>query len=1433
MIDRIIHFSIYNKLLVGLLVGGLVVWGTYSLFHLPLDAVPDITDNQVQIITNASDLSAQEVERLITYPLELELGNIPDVEQIRSISRIGLSVITVVFDEDADIYWARQQIYQKIQRAKEEIPAEFGIPEMGPISTGLGEIYQYVVYPASGFENQYDATELRTIQDWIIKRQLLGIPGVVEVNSSGGFLKQYEIAVDLNRLQSYNLTTADIIEAVESNNENTGGSYVERRNYVYFIRGEGMLSDSADLQNILVRYGDDGPLLLKDVANVTIGSAPRFGAVTLNGRGEVVAGQVMMLKGANSMEVVKRVKERMREIQASLPEGIVLEPYLDRSKLINQTTNTVIKNLVEGALIVLFILVLFLGNLRAGLIVASVIPLSMLFAIGLMKSFGVSANLMSLGAIDFGLIVDGAVIIVEAILFHLSTRRKTSETSLDAEAEVYQASTRIRKSAAFGEIIILIVYLPILFLRGVEGKMFQPMAQTVSFAILGALILSLTYVPMMSALFLKNTVEKGSGIGHRFILRLQRIYQPLLARILQVKYAFLGIVLLVFIFSTFTLSRMGGEFIPTLEEGDFALHQILPAGTSIQKGVEVSAKLQDILMSSFPEVEKVVTKIGTPEIPTDIMPMEAGDIFVIMAPKSEWVSASSREEMFEKMKVELEKFPGVIYEFTQPIQMRFNELMTGVRQDIAIKIYGENLGELSNVAKQAERLISELPGTGDIQVERTGGLQYLNIKYDRQKLSNYGISIHAASNVVKTAYAGRAAGSLYEGERKFDIVVRLDAALRKDIDAIGRIMIPTERGGFVPLSQLAEISFEQGPAQISRDNTKRRITIGVNARNTDVATLIDRIKTRLSTGLNLPIGYHITYGGQFENLERARARLTLVVPIALLLIFVLLYLTFGSVKYALLIYVAIPLSAIGGIWALYFRGMPFSISAGVGFIALFGVAVLNGIVLVGYFNQLRGEGLVDVDAIIFQGTKVRLRPVLLTASVASLGFLPMALSTSAGAEVQRPLATVVIGGLITATILTLFVLPVLYKLINQGNMAAGNKALKVVVIGILSIQTTWCQPKIINVDEAVEMGLAKSHQADIFHNKFLALENAAKEPIAPLPLSMGFSGEEFNLSNGGVQSFYLGKSFRTGSVKKARKNLLENQGQLSLARGAILRQEIAYAISQEYLRLARMKSEVGLESDHLVLLSQLIDQLDRQVQLGAAGILPLQQAKVRQSKIQLQLDQLIGESTQGLSRFQEWLSGDVDIDIQSLENLTLEDSITTWQQHATHSVLQWQTKILDDQDAILNANQRPYFTTQFSLQSVNSQIPFFGYQLGVNIPLNRNYTTQQQSANEFNRRSLAAQDEYLQWQFQQRQEKLQTQVEIYRQRSERIALELIREAETVSAQYQKAFQLGEVSIADVFMTQDILIDLRKQYLDARHQYLKSKIDLKYLLIDFQ
>ncbi|MCU0446483.1 MAG: efflux RND transporter permease subunit [Microscillaceae bacterium] len=1054
MIDKLIAFSIHNKLLIGIFTLALIVWGGISLTQIPIDAVPDITNNQVQLITKAPAFSAQEIEQFITAPLELALANLQNVEEIRSISRFGISVITVVFTDEMNLYLARQLVNEQIKNV--DIPTEMGIPEMTPITTGLGEIYQYVIHPQKGFEKKYSATDLRTIQDWLVRRQLAGTPGIVEVNSFGGFVKQYEVAVNPEKLRAANLTILEVLQALETNNENTGGSYIEKNANAYFIRSEGMISQLADIEQIVIKNINDLPILIKDIAQVQFGSAMRYGAMTRNGQGEVVGGIVMMLKGANSAQVIANVKTKITEIQKNLPEGLVIEAFLDRTDLVNRAITTVTTNLVEGGLIVIFVLVVFLGNLRAGLVVASVIPLAMLFAIAMMNLFGVSANLMSLGAIDFGLVVDGAVIIVEAILHRLSpipalpggegvfvpppsegARGRLSPSPLERVGEglrgvnrvVYEATVQIRKSAAFGEIIILMVYLPILALVSVEGKMFRPMAQTVGFAILGALILSLTYVPMMSALVLKQQLSHRKNFSDYLMDFIQRQYNPIIRFALRKKIIVLSISLGLFLGSLLIFNRLGGEFIPQLDEGDFAVETRLMTGSSLSQTIETSTQAEKILLK-FPEVKQVISKIGTSEIPTDPMPLEANDLMVVLKDKSEWTTTHDKEDLANQMRDSLAVLPGINFEFQQPIEMRFNELMTGIKSDIAVKIYGEDLNTLFAKANECAKHIRKIAGVGDLKVEQIVGLPQMLVKYDRRKIAQYGLNIKDLNSTLQTAFAGKVAGFVFEGEKRFALALRFDKQNRQDIENLKGVYVNLPNGKQVPMEEVAQIEYVNAPVQISRDDAKRRITIGLNVSGRDVESLVNEIKTVLAQKVSLPPGYYFKFGGQFENLEKAKARLTIAVPMALALIFSLLYFTFNSIKQTILIFTAIPLSAIGGVLALWLRGMPFSISAGVGFIALFGVAVLNGIVLIAYFNQLEKEGIKNVYRRVLLGTRVRLRPVVMTATVASLGFLPMAISHGAGAEVQKPLATVVIGGLITATMLTLVVLPVLYILFS-------------------------------------------------------------------------------------------------------------------------------------------------------------------------------------------------------------------------------------------------------------------------------------------------------------------------------------------------------------------------------------------------------------------
>ena len=1058
MFQKLITYSIHHKLVIGVLSIALAIWGVWSLMHLPFDSTPDITDNQVQVITQAPSLGAQEVEQYVTTPVEMALANIPRIQERRSISRSGLSVITLVFDDAADIYWARSQVSQVVEQLEKELPKNTET-EMGPIATGLGEIYHYTIRAKEGYEHKYSLTQLRTMQDWIVRKQLSGTPGVAEVSGWGGYVKQYEVAINTDQLNASGVSVNEVFEALQRNNANTGGSYIEENSNQYYIRGIGVVKNLEDVANITVKTVDGTPVKVGDVAKVQLGHATRFGAVTRNGEGEVVAGIAIMLKGENFQEVSKNVKERINQIQKSLPEGVVIEPFIDRTNLVDRVEGTIARNLIEGGLIVIFVLVIFLGNWRAGLVVASVIPLSMLFAFGMMKTFGIDGNLMSLGAIDFGMIVDSAVIIVEAVVTHINTGHFSQPevraaylaqcqnggaatpfalTQKQMDEEVHFSASRIRQSAAFGEIIIMIVYIPLMTLVGIEGKMFRPMALTVFFAILGAFILSLTYVPMASSLMLSRKVHTRKTFSDRVIEKLQAWYRPVLDWVLaRNKDVITGAVAL-FCVSVVGFKYLGGEFIPSLEEGDFAVEMSMSQGTSLSQMVESCTKAEKLLKKEYPEIKQVVSRIGSAEIPTDPMPVERADIMIALKPKAEWTSAKTTPELMEKMEETLSAIPGLEAEISQPIQMRNNELLTGIKQDVAIKIFGDDLDVLTQQAGKVKKMIEDVPGVSGIFVEEVAGLPQIQVKYNHEKMAAYGVSVDDISEILETTFAGAVAGSLYEGDKKFDIVLRMDPSQR-NVESLEQLSIPLKDGTDIPLSQVADIDYSPAPAQVSHEDGARRIYVGFNVKGRDVQSTVEDIQEILDEKLKLPDGYYYNYGGEFENLQSATNRLMVVIPIALVIILLLLYATVKNVRESLFVFSAIPLAAIGGVWALWLRGMPFSISAGVGFIALFGVAVLNGIVLIGQMNQMQREertadklsasiGATElIHHRIIESCMVRLRPVLMTALVASMGFLPMALSQGDGAEVQRPLATVVIGGLITSTLLTLLVLPAIYK----------------------------------------------------------------------------------------------------------------------------------------------------------------------------------------------------------------------------------------------------------------------------------------------------------------------------------------------------------------------------------------------------------------------
>ncbi|PTX13170.1 cobalt-zinc-cadmium resistance protein CzcA [Pontibacter mucosus] len=1457
MLDKIIHFSIYNKLIIGILTLGLIVWGGYSLTQLPIDAVPDITNNQVQVITSSPSLAAQEVERLISFPVEQTMATIPDIEEVRSISRFGLSVVTIVFKENVDVYWARQQVAERLTEASENIPPGVGSPEMAPISTGLGEIYQYVVHAKPGYEDRYTAMELRTIQDWIVRRQLLGTPGVAEVNSFGGYLKQYEIAIDPDRLKAHSLSITDVLTALERNNGNTGGAYIDKKPNAYFVRSEGLIESLGEVEKVVVSNTSNGtPVLISDIAQVQFGAANRYGALT-DAQGEAVGGIVMLLKGENTNQVVERVKERMEQIRKTLPEGVAVEAFLDRSELIGRAISTVEKNLIEGALIVIFVLVLFLGNLRAGLVVASVIPLAMLFAVIMMRLFNVTGNLMSLGAIDFGIIVDGAVIIVEATMHHLGLRGGNRLTQAQMDEEVYESARKIRTSAAFGEIIILIVYLPILVLVGIEGKMFRPMALTVSFAILGAFILSLTYVPMMSALVLsKNTAHKRN-FSDRMMDFFQRLYSPVIKGALRLKALVLLVAVGLFALALLLFSRMGSEFIPTLDEGDFALETRLLTGSSLSETVEKVTLASRILKERFPEVKEVISKIGAAEIPTDPMPMEAADVTIILKDKEEWTSADTREELASKMTEALEAIPGVTFGVSQPIQLRSNELISGVRQDVGIKIFGEDLQELTRLSQEVGRVVSTVEGAEDLYVEQVSGLPQIVVDINRDQIAKFGLDVETVNQVINSAFAGQSAGMVYEGDRRFELVVRLAQEERQSIDDVRQLYVTVPNGMQVPLEQLANVHYQQGPNQIQREDAQRRIIVGFNVRGRDIASVVEEVQDKIDRAVQLPTGYFVTYGGQFENLEQANERLSVAVPAALALIFLLLYFTFKSVRFSLLIFTAIPFSAIGGVLALWVRGMPFSISAGVGFIALFGVAVLNGIVLIAEFNRQRKEYPdLSLRDVVLDGTSIRLRPVLMTATVASLGFLPMALSTTAGAEVQKPLATVVIGGLITSTLLTLIVLPVLYVLLEgyymkyqrkkaKGGLSADTAFLFLLaaftVLSLAAPQQAKAQQgaKVYTLPEAVSQALDRNPSvgaAKLGMKRTEALKGAAWDmektqvQYSTGKLSTGAYDKEISVS----------QSLPFPTVYAHQAKLAEELTQVSRLNLSQRQREIVRDVRLNYYGLVYTLSQLSLLRYQDSLYAQFLRAAQVRLRTGETNLLErvtaeAQLSEVRNNAFQVEADRAIFQE-----RLQAILATDAgvapaDTVLQKLPFPTVTEDML--EQHPRLQLARQQVEVRQAETKVERARLLPDLQVGYTNrtlggthESVIADVePAQEVSFGVAIPL---WPKPQQ------RRIQAAklQADAANLDLQQARNELLADTEAALQQGLKLQSSLayyeataLPQAQLIIEQATKAYRVGEISYQDYVLNLNRGLLIRTNYLETLHAYNRAVIELQFLI----
>lgn len=1328
MFEKIINFSINNKLVVLLFTAFIIGAGTYSLMNIPIGAVPDVTNNQVQVITTSRNLATQDVEKFLTYPVELEMANLPNVKEIRSISKFGLSVVTIVFNDEIGTYLPRQLIAEKIKNAEGKIPTGFGTPFMGPVTTGLGEIYQYVLDVDPKFKHKYSITDLRTIQDWIVKRQLSGIPGVVEVNTWGGFLKQYEVAIDPQRLRSMDISISDVFSALEANNSVAGGGYIEKGNESYFIRGEGLATSLEDIENIVVSTRDNQPIYVKDIAKVGFGYANRFGAVTGNGEGEKVLGQVMMLKDADSKKVIDAVKVRVEEMQSSLPEGIHINAFLERSELIAKTTFTVSENLILGCLIVIFVVVLLLGNLRSGLVVASVIPLCLAFALTFMYIFGVDANLMSLGAIDFGIIIDGAVIIVEFIAFKITSERLTinklpkEEQQSFIDKVTFLGTSKMMRSAVFGQIIIIIVFIPILSLIGVEGKMFRPMALVFCFALIGAMLLCFTYVPVMASLFLKPSDPNKRNISTRLVNYLGRIYKPVILWALRKKTIVLSGAGVLLVIIVVLFGRMGGEFVPTLDEGDLVIQPVLKTGTSLSKTVETTTQIEKILMK-FPEVEQVVSRIGAAEVPTDPMSMEESDVIVKLKPKAEWVTAHSKDELTDKFKEALTDIAGIDYEFTQPIEMRFNELITGVRADIAIKIFGEDLDVLYKTAAKVEKAIQNVPGASDISVEKVTGLPQMTVEYDRKKIAKYGLNIADLNNALTMGFAGKTSGTIFEGEKQFDLVVRFAEKDRKDISNIETASVRLADGNTLPFSEFAKISYTKGPAKISRDNTKRRIVIGINVRNRDLESVVNDLQKIIETKIDIPKGYTVEYGGQFENLRSAKSRLIIAVPIALVLIFFLLYFAFNSVKEALMIYSAIPLSAVGGVLFLYMRDLPFSISAGVGFIALFGIAVLNGIVLIEQFKELKHEGMTNINRIIITGTQLRLRPVLLTAAAAALGFLPMAISTNAGAEVQRPLATVVIGGLITATLLTLVVLPVLYsmfekKAIKKKSHAMNSSILLVFIsLGLFS----QAQNSGITLEKAIDLGIAnnKGLQSSKNHIEMNKQLEGTAYAIDKTDIYYNFDQNNIAPNNLPLSVFGVSQAIRFPSFYASQKKVLAQQTKMSEYKYQMDEKLLKKEISKSYYTIYHWNEMLKVYTYLDSIYQKFAEGAQQKNTLGESNNLELLLAQSKSKEMHLMMYQSEMNYNRSILQLNRWIQSDTvyTISEQLKENMSLvalDTANNPYLQYLNQSIQFSEKQLSLAKNNLLPDLKIGVFQGSNNGVSINR---FYGIQAGIAIPL--------------------------------------------------------------------------------------------------------------------
>lgn len=1447
MINQIINFSIRNKLIVILFTLTIAAFGIFAVLKIPVGAVPDITNNQIQVITVSTNLSTQDVEQFITYPVELEMANLPGVKEIRSISKFGLSVVTIVFEDKLGTYLPRQLIAEKIKNASANIPEGFGTPEMGPITTGLGEIYQYILDTKPGYEKSYSPMELRTIQDWIVKRQLSGIPGVVEVNTWGGFLKQYEIAIDPDKLKSYNITMLDVYNALVSNNSIAGGAYIEKQDKSYFIRGDGMAKSVHDLELIVVRTQDGIPLLIKDLAEIHFGHANRFGAITANGEGEKVLGQIMMLKDANSKQVINDVKKRVEEVQRSLPEGVYINPIIERSELISKTSFTVVENLLLGCIIVMLIVILLLGNIRSALVIASLIPLALLFTISLMYIFGIDANLMSLGALDFGIIIDGAVIIVEFIAIKLTMNRGELENADSDQRQplmdkiTFEGASKMINSAIFGQLIILVVLIPIFTLSGVEGKMFRPMALSFSFAILGAMILGLTWLPVASSLFLKPEKENKKGISEWIMKFIYRTYNPVMRWSYDHKKIVLGLAFASLIFTGFLFARMGGEFVPTLDEGDFVIQPVLKTGTSLSKTVELTTQMEKILKENFPEVDQIVCRIGAAEVPTDPMSMEEIDMIIKLKPKKKWVSAKTKEELADKFKEALMVIPGIDYEFTQPIEMRFNELITGVRADIAVKIFGEDLDYLNQKAIEVKKLIEKVPGAADVILEKTAGLPQISVKYNREKISTYGLNIEDLNQQLTMAFGGAIAGVIFEGEKRFDMVVRLQDSFRTDIENIRMLNIGLPNGNQIPLIELAEIDYNTGPAKISRENTHRRVVVSVNVRNRDLESVITDVQKEINKNVKLDPGTYIIYGGQFENLKNATQRLKIAVPVSLLLIFIFLHFAFKSIKDAILIFTAVPLSTVGGVFLLWIRGMPFSVSAGIGFIALFGVAVLNGIVLIEHLKELKEKGMTDMRELIFKATNERLRPVLLTAAAAALGFLPMAISTSSGAEVQRPLATVVIGGLITSTLLTMIALPLLFKVFYSGIRGRFSKfsgiiksIIIVALIGqstMLSAQETSSETQKLTMQQAIDNAIKNNPMTQ---NAQLSIKGAkmGKQGMFNFgPTEIVYQKGQMN-SNLIDQSFEINQNFGSLLSHYQSGKLVNKQISLAENEYAITEQQLEAQVKVAYQYWIYLINSFKNKQEQAIMFKEFERISQAKYTYGESNLLEKVIAETEYSGTKNELLKATEELILAENYLKQLMNVDGDF-IPETDTLIIYQLVAgnnPEERFSSQLLVSYYENIYEIEKSKHNLERSRYFpeiSAGYFNQEIDNQPGFSGWSVGVSMPiwfLPQNATVQQAKIEkekafnnlEYQKFNIDKEIENLVVQLDQ----LQNDLIYYHENALKKAEILIQTAKT-------QFEKEEIEYFEFLQGIKAAQEIRMGYLSTMYNYNKTAIELEF------